>query len=398
MESSRSRSQIPVIDPAEASDSQRATAPWPYALLCLAWRLGWGGRRLVTRDQPPPSVSMLHSLAVGGDRFLETTGTTASSVEPGGASWSELDGEHEARADEHEIPLMTVERMYRLLARSRLAEAIADAVHVIEAARRTAVLVGAASSPGRDLTVPGFWVPAFRTWTGFQSPCLIPSPRTRWDPATWTLLGVLEAAWETTGTTFIGRERQALFRIAGTRRMATRYGWSDRRALACGRTAHRIWRHWFETTERRRLARLRDWPMPPRLRAELGDPALMYRSLRAAVRTGQRTPDLDALPAAYDALLRPLARASVDELRRPVVPERPAGLRPAVAKALLLTPLGLAAEQSAPDPRALWARANQTAARLLWVLTAPWPWAPRPVVRGPRRARQEARARARRIR
>ena len=32
--------------------------------------------------------------------------------------------------------------------------------------------------------------------------------------------------------------------------------------------------------------------------------------------------------------------------------------------------------------------------RLLWPLTAPWPWTPRPVVRGPRRTRQEARRRA----
>ena len=39
------------------------------------------------------------------------------------------------------------------------------------------------------------------------------------------------------------------------------------------------------------------------------------------------------------------------------------------------------------------AAAEQTAARLLWLLTAPWPWTARPVVRGPRRARQEARAR-----
>jgi hypothetical protein len=43
---------------------------------------------------------------------------------------------------------------------------------------------------------------------------------------------------------------------------------------------------------------------------------------------------------------------------------------------------------------ALRAAAEQTVARLLSMLTAPWPWAPRPVVRGPRRIRQEARARA----
>ena len=65
-----------------------------------------------------------------------------------------------------------------------------------------------------------------------------------------------------------------------------------------------------------------------------------------------------------------------------------------VARALVVTPLGLAAARRGVDDLALWAAANETAARLLWLLTAPWPWAPRPVVRGPRRARQEARRRA----
>src|SRR5689334_11104114 len=28
-------------------EDPRAFAPWPYPLLCLAWRLGWGGRCLI---------------------------------------------------------------------------------------------------------------------------------------------------------------------------------------------------------------------------------------------------------------------------------------------------------------------------------------------------------------
>jgi len=77
------------------------------------------------------------------------------------------------------------------------------------------------------------------------------------------------------------------------------------------------------------------------------------------------------------------------------VAERPAGLREAVTRALLASPLGRLAAQSSLDPGALRASAEQAAARLLWLLTAPWLWTPRPVVRGPKRARQEARRRAR---
>jgi hypothetical protein len=222
----------------------------------------------------------------------------------------------------------------------------------------------------------------------------VPSPRPRWDPATWTLIGRLEGIWDTTATTFLGRERPLLFQVAGTRRMAARHGWGPRRALACGRTAHRIWRHWFETREAPRLAALARWPVPPALRHQLPDMAAAYRWTRAARRTGRWTPDLDALPASCQALLAHLAEASVRELRPPVVADRPAGVREAVARSLLASPLGRVAAQSGLGAGALRAAAEQTAARLLWLLTAPWPWAPRPVVRGPRRARQEARARA----
>ena len=140
-------------------------------------------------------------------------------------------------------------------------------------------------------------------WAGPGASCHVPRPRPRWDPATWTLVGVLEAAWEATGTTFLGRERPALFQVAGTRRMAARHGWSLRRTLACGRTAHRIWRHWFEQTEQARLDRLRTWPVLAGVAATLGDPILAYRIARAAVRTGRETPDLEALPGTLRGLL-----------------------------------------------------------------------------------------------
>jgi len=41
----------------------------------------------------------------------------------------------------------------------------------------------------------------------------------------------------------------------------------------------------------------------------------------------------------------------------------------------------------------LFRAAQATAARLLRMLITPWPWTPRPVIRGPRRARIEARRR-----
>ena len=255
-------------------------------------------------------------------------------------------------------------------------------------------LIGEPPARRRDVWVPRFWRAALACWPGFRTPCPVPSPRPRWDPATWTLVGLLEGIWDTTGTTCLGRERPILFQVAGTRRMAARHGWSHRRALACGRTAHRIWRHWFETREAPRLASLAGWPVPPTLRHQLPDMAAAYRRIRAARRTGRWTPDLDALPSSCQAMLAHLAEASVRELQPPVVVDRPAGLREAVARSLVVSPLGRVAAQSGLDASALRAAAEQTAARLLWLLTAPWPWAPRPVVRGPRRARQEARARA----
>jgi hypothetical protein len=258
----------------------------------------------------------------------------------------------------------------------------------------TVGLICVAPTRAGDIEVPPFWRAALARWPGFHTPCYVPSARPRWDPATWTLVSLLEGVWDTTGTTFLGRERPLLFQVAGTRRMAARYGWSDRRALACGRTAHRIWRHWFETREVPRMATVARWPVPSALQRHCPDLVAAYRRVRAARRTGQWTPDLDAVPPSCRVMLGHLAEASLRELQPPVVADRPLGLREAVARACLASPLGRLAAQSGLDAGALRAGAEQTAARLLWLLTAPWAWTPRPVVRGPRRARQEARARA----
>jgi hypothetical protein len=288
----------------------------------------------------------------------------------------------------------TIDRVTSLLRRSPLTTLIAGAERAAAAVTDTVGVIHPDLPAGHDVQIPSFWCPALATWPGWHEPRWVPRPRPRWDPATWTLVGVLESAWEATGTTFLGRERPALFQVAGTRRMAARHGWSPRRTLACGRTAHRTWRYWFELREQARVGRLRAWPLDRRVAATLGHPILAYRVVRAAVRTGRETPDLGGLPASLRRLLWSLARASVAELSPPVVPHRPAGLRAGVARALVATPIGVTAVRSGADPGALWAAANETAARLLWLLTAPWPWSPRPVVRGPRRARQEARRRA----
>ena len=356
-----------------------AVAPWPYPLLCLGWRLGWGGRRLIDPhalrsrgDEPPAIANEIHALAEAAPSETDDEG-------PG--PWAGADGGD-----------TTVARVQAMLRNSPMMPPVRRAA--MGALAATINLIHVPPSRRRDVRVPPFWRAALACWPGFRNPCQMPSPRPRWDPATWTLVALLEGVWDTTGTTFLGRERPVLFQVAGTRRMAARHGWSDRRALACGRTAHRIWRHWFETREAPRLAALARWPVPPTLRAQLLDMAAAYRRIRAARRTGQWTPDLDALPASCRAMLAHLAEASVRELRPPVVTDRPTGLRDAVARALLVSPLGRVAAQSGLGAGALRTAAEQTAARLLWLLTAPWPWAPRPVVRGPRRARQEARARA----
>ncbi len=368
-----------MIDQTESTTHSETRTAWPYPLLCLAWRLGWGGRRLVdprelcTRSHEPSTREVrIPSLADGGVMEVDDEEPGVSTDAAGGGT--------------------TAIRVHALLQNSPMMAPGQKTATVVLAA--TLSLICEPPTGHRDVGIPPFWRPALACWPGFRTPCHVPSPRPRWDPATWTLIGRLEGIWDTTGTTFLGRERPVLFQVAGTRRMAAHHGWSTRRALACGRTAHRIWRHWFETREAPRLSSFARWPVPPALRDQLSDMATAYRRIRAARRTGQWTPDLDALPASWRAMLARQAEASIRELRPPVVVDRPAGLHKAVARSLLASPLGHVAAQSWLDARAVGAAVEQTAARLLWILTAPWPWAPRPVVRGPRRARQEARARA----
>ncbi len=363
-------------------------APWPYPLLCLAWRLGWGGRRLST---PPGPTDTGAGVGVFTDALRRGTPFPWETAGDGDSPLAEADLAV-GGTDDAEAPPLDVDRVGALLARSPLADRIAGpgrGIAVLETAR----LICPPQPAGSHLAVPPFWRPMITAWAGPGASCHVPRPRPRWDVATWTLIGVLEASWEDAGVTFIGRERPMLFRVAGTRRRAAEHGWSVRRTLACGRTAHRIWRHWFERAEQPRLARLQCWPVPAPLPRWLEDPILLYRNLRVTLRTRREMEGVALLPPTFRALLAALAEASIAELRPPVVAERPPTLRQAVARALLASPLAVGAARRGVEARTLWAAANVTAARLLWPLTAPWPWRPRPVVRGPRRARQEARRR-----
>jgi hypothetical protein len=363
-------------------------ARWPYPLLCLAWRLGWGGRRLST---PPEATDAGAGVGEFTDVLRRGTPFPWDNTGDGDSPFAGTDlagGE----TDDTEAAPLTVARVGALLARSPLADLIPEPGRET-AVRETARLICPPQPAGTHLSVPAFWRPMITAWAGPGASCHVPRPRPRWDAATWTLLGVLEGYWEDTGVTFLGRERPMLFRVAGTRRRAADHGWSVRRTLACGRTAHRIWRHWFELAEQPRLARLQRWPVPAPFTRILENPILLYRDLRVALRTGREMEGGPLQPPTFGALLASLAEASIAELRPPVVAERPPHLREAVARALLATPVAVGAARRGVEARAIWAAANVTAARLLWPLTAPWPWRPRPVVRGPLRARQEARCR-----
>jgi hypothetical protein len=91
------------------------------------------------------------------------------------------------------------------------------------------------------------------------------------------------------------------------------------------------------------------------------------------------------LPESLRRALATIAAESTVSLQSRVAFEwTPAPLGP-LASALVLSPLGLIASDRVglDDVRGA---AHTTAAAVLRMLTAPWPWIPRPVVHGPRRA------------
>lgn len=341
--------------------------PWPYPLLCLFWRLDLGGQWL-TRSPAPPLETLL---AAAAER------PAAQRIDRPSPS-----------------PLLL-----RVLTRSPLGQLGADGP-TAQAALDATTRLFCAGTPRRGssrtrLAPPG-WREVLAAWRPAHSRVWVPKPAPAWDPATWQLLAVLEAAWEAEGLTCLGRERPVLFRLAGTRRMATRFGWPHRRALACGRTAFRLWRHFFETQERPRIERVAGWPLPRAVQRVAGDLRLLYRQARAASRTGAPAEALGALPPPLRVALLRLAQISVASLRPPVTAAWASPDLEPLAAVLALSPLGVLAAQTGASAGEVRAAALETAERLVRALSAPWPWRPRPVVRGPRRARQElSRRRAR---
>lgn len=340
------------------------TAPWSYPTLCLCWRIGLGGVWLARPRPPRPRTLILLA--------ARRTDLGAGPVDAA-----------------HAAPVAALLRRSALAAlapeeaRERLAALTAEAL--IRPERLPGRRGLAACSPFLAGTLAGLLPGRRRLW--------VPAPQPVWDPATWRLVDVLQERWEDDGITFVGRDRHWLFRVAGTRRMARQFGWPRRRALACGRAAARLWRHWFETHERPRLDRLRDLELPAALRHVLGDGIIVYRRVRGALRRQRPLELVTLIPPTLATQLAADARASIAELLAPVRAEAPRpDLRPLTA-ALAASPLGLAAAERVPA-RTLSRAASATAAGVLRLLTAPWPWRPRPVIRGPRRARLEARRRA----
>lgn len=365
-----------------------AAGCWPYPLLCLLWRLGLASQWVLA-----PTTVTNEALLETSRRLLETHRNDPSVpnafADPGGF-------ERRARPSAP-VPMAPRGAFLRVLARSplgRLTHAHADHPAAVVA---TAVLVlreGVKDERRQRRQLPVFW-------RRFLRPCFtaaprfwVPATKPVWDPATWQLIGILDAAWNADGVSFLGRERGQLFHVLGTRRMGRTFGWPRRRALAACRTAYRVWRHWFQTQETPRLDRIDTWSLPEAVHRVIGGPRPLYRQAREARRTGRPAENLAVLPEMLRQALDAMAAESAASLQSPVAFGWTAPPLGPLTSALVRSPLGLLAAQAGVRRRSLSGAAQMTAARLLRMLTGPWSWTPRPVIRGPRRARVEARRRS----
>ncbi|MBI4627677.1 MAG: hypothetical protein HY729_03115 [Candidatus Rokubacteria bacterium] len=356
-------------------------------MLCLLWRLGLASQWVLA-----PTKVTDEALLGTSERLLAAHRNDPSVP----TAFADLDAlERRGLAGAH-APMVPRGAFLRVLARSplgRLANAHADHPAAVVA---TAVLVlreGAQDERRRRRQLPVFW-------RRFLAPCFtaaprfwVPTAKPVWDPATWQLIAILDAAWNADGVSFVGRERGQLFHVLGTRRMARTFGWPRRRALAACRTAYRVWRHWFQTQEARRLVQIDTWPLPEAVGRVIGGPRPLYRQAREARRAGMPAENLAVLPERLRQAFDAIAAESAASLQSPVAfGWTPPPLAP-LASALVLSPLGLLAARAGVGREDLSGASKTTAAPLLRMLTGPWPWTPRPVIRGPRRAWIEARRR-----
>jgi hypothetical protein len=332
-------------------------------LLCLLWRLGLASQWVIA-----PTVVADEALVQTSERLLV------------------------ARRNDPSVP----EAFLRVIGRSPLGRLTHAHVDHPAAVSATAVLIlreGTQDEHRRRRQLPVFW-------RGFLTPCFtaaprfwVPTAKPVWDPATWQLIAMLDAAWNADGVSFLGRERGQLFHVLGTRRMARKFGWPRRRTLAGCRTAYRVWRHWFQTREVPRLAEIDAWPLPEAVHRVIGGPRPLYRQAREAHRIGRHAENLAVLPETLRQAFDAIAAESAASLRSPVAFGWTSPPLAPLTSALVLSPLGLLAAGAGVGREDLSCAARTTAGRLIRMLTGPWPWTPRPVIRGPRRARIEARRR-----
>jgi hypothetical protein len=109
-------------------------APWSYPLLCLAWRLGWGGRQLIDRQGAVEPWSGGRVFTEALRRFTLARPDAAEDRETSLAG-TDLPGNGTDDADGSETSPEEVDRVGTLLAHSPLADMIEDPRAVIETAR-----------------------------------------------------------------------------------------------------------------------------------------------------------------------------------------------------------------------------------------------------------------------
>ncbi len=380
-------SPAPATRPIPFDQAPHAGAPLPFPFLTLCWRIGLGGqwvrRSCGTADLLTAALladpSALAGRSCRESRRLYRTGMArllACGQEARGPRAVPVQGPVDAagRPDRSD-PCW--EALRRGLRQSRLVQRVSagDPLAAERAASTTLRLLTAAPGPARTRSFPPLWRPLADAVVGGVGALYVPLPRARYDPLTWTLLGRLLEQWETEGLTFVGRERRQLYLRLGTRRMARTYAVSRRRALACGRVAYRIWRHWYETREAPRVARVRAFPLPPALDRVVADPARVYRALRRARRRGESPPYAGQLPGTLRTLFLDEADRSIASLpRRPTIPEWPADPVLFLARGLGISPLAAAARGAGLAESELGRLTAALATTLLRILTAPWPW------------------------
>ncbi|MGQ0721931.1 MAG: hypothetical protein ACT4PE_10195 [Candidatus Eiseniibacteriota bacterium] len=365
-------------------DPQSAAACWPYPLLCLSWRLNLGGHWVLA----PQDVA--NQVLVTRARELLAAAHHDPSTEAAFAS-TRLDRLLQADSNDALFRLA----LLRLLERSPLGRLSAShPAHrgAIVATCHMILAEGMCDGVRRQRRLPLFWRRALSPALAGASRFYVPTAKPVWDPATWQLIEILDSSWNADGVTFVGRERRQLFLIAGTRRMAARYGWPRRRTLACGRTAYHVWRVWFKSKELARLSVVDRHVLPPEVARIVGSPRLLYRQAREALRTQAIAENLEVLRSDLRHALEQIAAESVLSLQAPVTAQwaQPPAIPP-LATVLVRTPLGLVARDMGASHRVVFRAAHATAVRLMRAMTAPWRWTPWPVVIGPRRAMIEAR-------